>query len=234
MDGRRENESRRVTCELGRFAQADGSATYQQGNTKVICAIYGPKEAKLRSQSEHDKCTINCEYTMASFATSSRMTRSKSDRRMKEAALIIKQTFESVILTHLYPRSQISILVQILADDGGAMSAAINAASLALINAGIPMKDFVIGCSVGFINKTALLDLNYFEKGAGCTCVHVAIYPKTKKVALVHMEDKLPLDNLEGMINLASQGCDEIYQTLKQDVKEYSFGVVHTRGFATS
>jgi exosome complex component RRP41 len=36
-----------------------------------------------------------------------------------ELGAAIRQTFEPVILTHLYPRSEIAIQVQVLAADGG-------------------------------------------------------------------------------------------------------------------
>ena len=42
-------------------------------------------------------------------------------------------------------------------------SGAINAAVLAIVDAGIPMKDTMAACSAGFLDDTALLDLNYME-----------------------------------------------------------------------
>lgn len=77
---------------------------------------------------------------MASFSTGERKKRMKGDRRSTEISLVIRQTFESVIHTQLFPRSQIDIYIQILQADGGTRCAAINAATLALIDAGIPMK----------------------------------------------------------------------------------------------
>ena len=41
------------------------------------------------------------------------------DSRATEISLVIKQTFESVIMTHLFPNSQIDIFIQILQADGG-------------------------------------------------------------------------------------------------------------------
>ncbi len=60
-------------------------------------------------------------------------------------------------MTSLFPRSQIDIFVQILQADGGTRCASINAATLALINAGIPMKDFVVSCAAGCIEGTPIL-----------------------------------------------------------------------------
>lgn len=44
IDGRKPTELRKIHCEVGVFAQADGSATFSQGNTKVIATVYGPHE----------------------------------------------------------------------------------------------------------------------------------------------------------------------------------------------
>jgi ribonuclease PH len=47
LDGRKPNELRKISCEVGVFPQADGSALLTQGNTKVLATIYGPHEVKL-------------------------------------------------------------------------------------------------------------------------------------------------------------------------------------------
>ena len=77
--------------------------------------------------------------------------------RSTELALLLRQAFESVILTTLYPGSTISLHVQIIQNDGGAFAASINALTLALQNAGIPMKDMMCACTVGLGENTPLL-----------------------------------------------------------------------------
>lgn len=47
LDGRRANELRRIRCKLGVFSQPDGSAYLEQGNTKVLAAVYGPHQVNL-------------------------------------------------------------------------------------------------------------------------------------------------------------------------------------------
>lgn len=77
--------------------------------------------------------------------------------RSTELALLLRQAFESVILTSLYPGSQISLHVQILQNDGAAFAASVNALTLALQNAGIAMKDMLCACTVGLGDNTPLL-----------------------------------------------------------------------------
>lgn len=44
LDGRRSQELRRIQCKMGVFSQPDGSAYIEQGNTKVLAAVYGPHQ----------------------------------------------------------------------------------------------------------------------------------------------------------------------------------------------
>ena len=86
LDGRRPNEVRRIRCDMGVLARADGSAYYEQGNTRIICAVYGPREAKNRADALHDRCIIKCELSNASFSAGERkdQSRMKNDRRSQE------------------------------------------------------------------------------------------------------------------------------------------------------
>ena len=59
------------------------------------------------------------EFTSASFSASERRKYSKQDRRAVEIALMIRQTLEAVILTQLFPKSQINVFIQVLQADGG-------------------------------------------------------------------------------------------------------------------
>ncbi len=46
VDGRRPKEVRRMRSRLGLFSRVDGSAYFEQGNTKVIAVVYGPREVR--------------------------------------------------------------------------------------------------------------------------------------------------------------------------------------------
>lgn len=65
---------------MGLFDHADGSSYYEQGNSKIFCAVYGPREVSLKSTARHDKSVINCEYSMATFSTGERKKKGKGDR----------------------------------------------------------------------------------------------------------------------------------------------------------
>ncbi|KAF9617760.1 hypothetical protein IFM89_038522, partial [Coptis chinensis] len=216
LDGRRPMEMRQIRGEVGAVSKADGSAVFEMGNTKVIAAVYGPREVQNRSQQMSDKALVRCEYSMANFSTGDRMRKPKGDRRSIEISLVIRQTMEACIMTHLMPRSQIDIFVQVLQADGGTRSACINAATLALADAGIPMRDIVTSCSAGFLNSTPLLDLNYIEDSAGGPDVTVGMLSKLEKVTLLQMDAKLPMETFETVMQLAMEGCKAVANYIRE------------------
>eukprot|EP00850_Spirogloea_muscicola_P012455 SM000080S22970 [mRNA] locus=s80:475033:475416:+ [translate_table: standard] len=46
LDGRRPRELRQLRCEAGVLPHADGSASFEMGNTKVVAAVFGPHEVR--------------------------------------------------------------------------------------------------------------------------------------------------------------------------------------------
>lgn len=230
VDGRRPHEIRNIKFKLNLFSRADGSAYYEQGNTRVLAAVYGPREVKNKSQMKNDRAIINCEYSMATFSTGERKRQFKRDRRSTEISVVIRQTFESVILTYLYPRTQIDIFMQVLQADGGTRCACINAATLALLDAGIPMKDFVVSCAAGFIEGSPLTDLNYIEDCADGPDVPIALLPKQDKVTLLQMDSKLSLDQFEKVLEHAIDGCKQIHKVIDEQLKKHTYSLVNKRG----
>lgn len=75
-----------------------------------------------------------------------------------------------------------------------AAAAAINAGTLALIDAGVAMRDFVVGCSIAYVARTPLLDPNYLEASAGGPELTVAVLPQTNAVTLATMDARMLLD----------------------------------------
>ena len=156
-DGRRPPEARKVRCAFGVLPHADGSACFEQGNTKVLVTVRGPREVRRRSNAQHDRAILECTYQLAPFAKVRHAKKRFTDRQALEAQIAVKQVFEQAIQCHLFPNSQIDINVMVLQTDGGAVCAAINAVTLAVQDAGIPMLDFVVACTAGYLERTTLV-----------------------------------------------------------------------------
>jgi len=134
-------------------------------------------------------------------------------------AATIKSTFEPAILTTLYPRSQIDIYVQVLQQDGGLLSACINATTLALASAGIPLLDFVCAVSAGVHSTDPLLDLTALEEG-DVPNVTVAVMPRTGSVAMVGMETRLHVARFEEVCRLAGDAGKVVWREMRDAVKK--------------
>ncbi|KAF8638710.1 hypothetical protein AX17_002005 [Amanita inopinata Kibby_2008] len=162
----------------------------------------------------HDRANINVEITVAAFGTGERRKRTKSDKRILEMAAAIKSTFEPVIQSTLYPRSQIDIYLHIIQQDGGILQACVNGATLALISAGIPLVDFACAITCGAHSASPLLDLTLLEEN-DVPNLTVAILPKTGRVTLVTMETRLYADRFEELFKLALDAGKVIHEEMK-------------------
>jgi len=234
QDGRSANMLRRVTTIPGSRAlrKADGVVELEQGLTKVIVTVRGPREPRERSKALVDRAFITCEFAVSPFATFERKSQSKHDRRLREAALLVKQTMEAAVLLHLYPRSEIAIAIQVLQRDGDVLCPAINATSLALTAAGIAMRDLVLACSVGFGKGTVLLDVNR-EEARDCTAVmNIATMAHSGKIVLLQLDGKLPEEWLETVMEAGRKGCEALHANLKKTIPALSIAQPMVAGAA--
>jgi exosome complex component RRP46 len=105
---RKNNQMRTIKSEINILNRADGSVRHSQGDSEVIVAIFGPKEVQVNKEFP-DKATIQVIFKpKTKFQTNVE----------KEYENILKDTFEDIILTKDYPRSLISIIVQVINDEG--------------------------------------------------------------------------------------------------------------------
>lgn len=224
LDGRRPHELRRIQCKLGVFTQPDGSAYLEQGNTKVLAAVYGPHQAS-KAKSLPDSVVVNCQYSMATFSTGERKNRQRGDRKSQEMSMQLRQALMAAIKTELYPRSQIDIYVEVLQADGGAYCAGVNAATLALIDAGIPIKAYMIACTASMAWKGGepepLVDVSHVEEAAGGVVLTVASLPSTGSIGLIEMSHRLHMDYFDMVLSRAMQGCKDIEAILDKAVRDH-------------
>ena len=140
LDGRKPDELRPIKLEVGILSNADGSAYMEQGKTKILAAVYGPKEVHPRHLALPDRAILRCRYHMAPFSVEERKSPAPSRREM-ELSKVIREALEPSIFLEYYPRTAIDVFIEVLQADGGTRCAGITVASLALANAGIPMRD---------------------------------------------------------------------------------------------
>ncbi|ODQ66741.1 ribosomal protein S5 domain 2-like protein [Nadsonia fulvescens var. elongata DSM 6958] len=220
-DGRRWNELRQFKCQINTHANSsDGSSYVEQGYSKVVCIVNGPKEPDGRSHTFLDKACISVEVNIASFSTVDRKKVVRNNKRVQELNTTIQRTLEEAVLSHLYPRTQIDISIQVLQQDGGLLPTCVNAATLALIDAGIPMVDYVSACSAGIYDTTPLLDLNTMEEN-DLAFLTVGVIGKSDSLALLMMETRMSMDNLEPVMAIAIAGSHSIRDIMDREVRRH-------------
>jgi exosome complex component RRP41 len=95
----------------------------------------------------------------------------------------------------------------------------VNAATLAIIDAGIPIKDYVCACSVSLVRDTPLIDINHLEESSGNPHFSLALLPNYDQVVLLESASRMHVDNLDKMIESAMAGCKDIYAIINKYVK---------------
>lgn len=218
-DGRVFNELRPLKIEAGVLEKADGSAYLEIGGNKILAAVYGPRELHVRRIMRPDMAVIRCRYNMAPFSVGERK-RPGPDRRSVEISKITADALRPAIFLEKFPRSTIDVFIEILEAEGGTRCAGITAASVALADAGIPMKDLVASCAAGKANGNVILDLSEDEDKEGEADLPIAIMPRSGEISLLQMDGHMTPDEFDKALNLAIEGCKQISEAQKNAIKD--------------
>lgn len=230
LDGRGPKDIRNIKIEAGVLHRADGSCSLEWGGNKILAAVYGPKEAVPRHTQNNLRAIVQARYNMAAFSVEDRK-RPGPDRRSVEISKVISEALERIVLTEQFPRSSIQVNIEVLDAEAGTRCAGLTAAGVALIDAGIPMRDIPVACAAGKIDGQIVLDLGKEEDNFGDADLPVAISPRTGEVLLLQMDGHLTYDEFNEAFDLAVQGCHIVseiqkqaiihkYQTIAAEVKE--------------
>jgi len=219
IDGRRLNELRPLKITAGALHEADGSAFVEWGANKVMAAVYGPREVHPRHLQENNKAIVQCRYNMAAFSVDERK-RPGLDRRSQEISKVIAEAFESAIFAEEYPRTSVDVYIEVLQANAGTRCAGVVAASVALADAGIPMVDLLPSVAVGKVAGKIALDLKKEEDNFGEADMPMALVPQSGRLVLLQMEGHLTRPELAEALDLGVAGCRQIYQVMKQALRD--------------
>lgn len=219
VDGRKPDELRPITIKAGVLKRADGSAYIEWGGNKILAAVYGPREVHPKHRQEPAKAIVQCRYNMAAFSVSDRK-RPGPDRRSVEISKIIAEAFTNVVFVEQFPRTTVDVFIEVLQANAGTRCAGLTAASVALADAGIPMRDFVVSCAVGKVCDTLVLDPSKEEDNHGQADMPFAMIPKTGEIVLLQMDGHLTFDEFKRALEIAKDTCNGIYQIQKEALRQ--------------
>ena len=218
LDGRLPDEMRPVDIKVGVLSNADGSALVSYGKTKVIAAVYGPREPPQRYTLLPDRASLFVRYHMAPFSTEERKSPAPT-RREIELSKVIREALEPVVLTELFPRTAIEVYVEVLQSDGGTRTASITAASVALADAGIPMRALVGGVAIGKVDNVVVLDLNEVEDNFGEADMPIAAAPDIGLITLFQLNGVMTMEEVQRGVDMALKAIEHIVEKEKEALR---------------
>ncbi len=220
LDGRAPDEMRDINIEVSPLKSPDGSAFVEIGNTRIMAAVKGPKELHPRHLQKANRAVLQAKYRMAPFSVDDRMS-PKPSRRSREISLVTKRALEPVVKLEMFPKLAINVYVEVLEADASTRVTGITAASLALADAGIPMRGLVQACAVGKLEDTMVLDVAGEEDAYGKADIPVAtINGDIDQITLLQMDGDITADDVREGLELAEKGNEKLFEKQKQALRE--------------
>jgi ribonuclease PH len=226
-DGRRSDELRPTTIELGPLPYPEGSALISVGETRVLCAAT-VEERIPPYRKGTGMGWVTAEYSMLPRSTLTRTEREgrrgRVDGRAQEIQRLIGRSLRAAIdFTALGERS-IILDCDVLVADGGTRTASITGAWVAMAMAiaklrdagvvkGEPLRDQVAAVSVGIVQGSPRLDLAYIEDAAADTDMNCVGTAEGRFIELQGTAEQAPFSAEEviSLLALADIGLKELF-----------------------
>ena len=221
-DGRKFDELRPITAKVGVVPSADGSAMYQSGKTKAVAVVRGPRVLHPKHMENPQKGILRVSYQMMSFSVWDRIKPGRS-RRGQEIEQVIQWALSDIVDLDAFPNSVVDVIILIPQADAGTRVTGINAAVMALAQAGVPMKEMISAVAVGKMDKTLVVDVNKeeedFEDGEGATDIPLCFTSRTQKIGLLQLDGKISPKELKEIILIGKKCCEKINEIQMKALK---------------
>jgi ribonuclease PH len=227
-DQRRPDQLRAVTITRGFTGHAEGSVLITFGATRVLCTASVENDVPpfLRGKGQG---WLTAEYGMLPRATHTRSTREavrgKQSGRTLEIQRLIGRSLRAVVDLAALGERQIIVDCDVLQADGGTRTAAITGACVAVHDAltrlvadgtlaAHPLRELVAAVSVGIVDGTPVLDLDYREDSACDTDMNVVMTASGGLIEVQGTAEGQPFSRaeLDAMLDLAERGIGELVE----------------------
>eukprot|EP00937_MAST-01D_sp_MAST-1D-sp2_P000306 g306.t1 len=125
---REPNQLRPLASEQALLHRANGSASFAHGATRCIASVHGPGHPRAMRRELPNRAVVEVVYKPAATIAG------PADKEVEE---YLHGVASAVLLLEQYPGCLIQITVQVMRDEGGVLACAINALTLALVDAGL-------------------------------------------------------------------------------------------------
>jgi exosome complex component RRP41 len=222
LDGRKFDETRPIEAKAGVIPRADGSAMFRIGNTVAYAAVYGPRDLYPRFMQNPQKGVLRCRYNMLPFSGAGDRVRPGGGRRAKEISMVTEAALLPVLNLEDFPNAVVDVFIELPQTDAGTRCAGICAASIALADAGLTMRDMVASVSAGKVDDALMVDLNYKEEAydGEVADIPIAMIPRTGEVTLLQMDGPVSREELNKGLEMVRKVCATIYEVQKKALKD--------------
>jgi exosome complex component RRP41 len=223
LDKRKFDETRKIEAKVGVIPNADGSAYFKVGNTAAYAAVYGPRNLHPRFLQDPSKGILRCNYNMMPFSSAGERVRPGGSRRSKEISLVTEKALLPVLDLEEYPNSVVDVFIELPQTEAGSRCAGICAASMALADAGLAMKDLVAAVSVGRVDDKLVVDLDYQEESyedGPVADIPIAMMSNYDKITLLQMDGLISKDDLKKALEMGKKVLKDIYEVQKKALKD--------------
>eukprot|EP00754_Rhynchopus_humris_P048357 Rhum_TRINITY_DN7708_c0_g2::Rhum_TRINITY_DN7708_c0_g2_i1::g.24336::m.24336/K11600/RRP41, EXOSC4, SKI6; exosome complex component RRP41 len=189
-DGRQPMEVRQRLCKVGVSEAGQGSSYVETSGCRVVCTVFGPKQQPIGGEFD-EECKVRVNLTIASFAEDKRRN-NRLERNPtaadRHAAAAIETAFQRAILAEKYPKSLLEINFLVLETDSSMYTSCVHAASLALAQAGMEVRDMVLAASAALTSSGELiLDPTSDEIDTAAATFSVTTYVHDARARTPHM-----------------------------------------------
>lgn len=219
-EGRRPDELRPVELLTGFVEQAHGSVLASFGRTRVLCTAT-VEEGVPRWLAGSGRGWLTAEYGMLPASTGSRTDREASSGKQKgrtvEIQRLVGRSLRAAYAMESLGERTVWLDCDVLQADGGTRTTAITGAwvalALAAAHRGLPApRDVVSAVSVGIVDGTPLLDLDYGEDSSAEVDMNVVMTGDGRLIEVQATAEKAPFSRagLDELVDLAAAGIAEI------------------------
>jgi polyribonucleotide nucleotidyltransferase len=230
-DGRKIDELREISCEVGLLDRTHGSGLFTRGQTKVlsILTLGSPSDQQLLEGMEViGKKRFMHHYNFPSYSTGEIKPMRGPGRREIGHGMLAEKALYNLLPEHSEFPYTIRIVSEIVSSNGSSSMASVSSSSLALMDAGVPIKRPAAGIAIGLMKDEnggdefkVLTDIQGPEDHHGDMDFKVA--GTTKGITAIQMDVKI--DGINGKIikealERAKKARNEILSTIEKTIKE--------------
>jgi polyribonucleotide nucleotidyltransferase len=155
-DGRQPDEIRALTCEVGVLARTHGSATFTRGETQslVSCTLgVGKDEQIVDGLGEEYNQKFMLHYNFPPFCVGETRRITGPSRREIGHGALAERSLAGVLPDVTEFPYTIRLISEILESNGSSSMASVCGGCLALMDAGVPIRNTVAGISIGMVHE---------------------------------------------------------------------------------